>query len=143
MGPIGLRQNEKAARTAKWAVTMTKWHIRRVASRVRWQLVTFNGPSGNESAGIVDLLAVRKDHGEPPRGMKRGDALQIVLVQVKGGVAARPTADDTQRMRAAAHRIRARHLILAEWKKGHPVQFSRLSRQNTWLLVTDLASLFR
>ena len=31
---------QKAARTARWAVTMTKVRIRRVVSRTRWQLVT-------------------------------------------------------------------------------------------------------
>ena len=31
---------QKAARTVRWAVTMTKVRIRRVVSRTRWQLVT-------------------------------------------------------------------------------------------------------
>jgi hypothetical protein len=34
---------QKAARTARRAVTMTKVCIRRAASRTRWQLVTFYG----------------------------------------------------------------------------------------------------
>ena len=46
---------QKSAGTARWAITMTKVHIRRVLSRTRWQLVTFCGPAGYESAGIVDL----------------------------------------------------------------------------------------
>ena len=32
---------QKAALTARWAITMVKVRIRRVASRTRWQLVTF------------------------------------------------------------------------------------------------------
>ena len=84
----------KAARTARWAVTMTKVRIRRVLSRTRWQLVTFSGKSGGESVGAVDLVALRKDHGKPIAGTKRGDNFQIILIQVKGGSAAMPTADD-------------------------------------------------
>jgi hypothetical protein len=97
---------------------MTKWHIRRIAVRVRCQLVTFNGPSGAESTGIVDLLAVRKNHREAPRGMKRGYALQIILVQVKGGTAGRPTAEDAQRMRATARSVRAQFAVLADGRRG-------------------------
>jgi hypothetical protein len=68
---------QKAALTARWAVTMAKVRIRRIASRTRWQLVTFYGKSGGESVGVVDLLAIRKDHGEPHPGSRRGDCLQI------------------------------------------------------------------
>jgi hypothetical protein len=89
-----IEAQQKAARTARWAVTMTKVRIRQVASRTRSQLVTFYGKSGAESAGIVDLMAVRKDHGEPYPGSRRGDCLQIILIQVKGGSAPRPTLED-------------------------------------------------
>ena len=61
----------------------------RIASRTRSQLVTFYGKSGAESVGVVDMLAIRKDHAAPVGVMRRGDALQIILVQVKGGTAAR------------------------------------------------------
>jgi hypothetical protein len=57
---------QKAARTARWAVTMTKVRIRRVVARTRWQLVTFFGVKGGESAGVVDqgtaqFLAIKKN----------------------------------------------------------------------------------
>ncbi len=58
---------------------MVKVRIREVASRTRWQLVTFYGKSGGESVGVVDLMAVRKDHGAPVGVIRRGDALQIML----------------------------------------------------------------
>jgi hypothetical protein len=45
---------------------------------------------GQESRGVVDLIAVRKDHSEPRPGTKRVDALQIILIQVKGGSTAKP-----------------------------------------------------
>jgi hypothetical protein len=47
-----------------------------------------------ESVGVVDLLAIRKDHSKPVGAARRGDALQIILIQVKGGAAARPTPED-------------------------------------------------
>jgi hypothetical protein len=61
---------KKAARTARWATTMTKWLIARTKSRTDWQLVEFPGQRGGESRGIVDLLAIRKDHRIPPSGLK-------------------------------------------------------------------------
>lgn len=63
---------QKAARTARWAVTMTKVRIRQVVSRTRWQLVTFYGKFGAESAGVVDMLAIRKDHSAPLGSIRRG-----------------------------------------------------------------------
>ena len=117
---------QKAARTARWAVAMAKVRIRRVASRTRWQLVTFYGKSGAESVGVVDMLAIRKDHGAPLGAMRRGDALQIILIQVKGGTAARPTLGDAKRLRAVAKRHSVCDVLLATWKKGTEARFFRL-----------------
>lgn len=136
----------KAARTARWAVTMTKVRIRRITSRTRWQLVTFCGKAGGESVGVVDLLAVRKDHGKPLAMAKRGDALQLILIQVKGGTAARPTREDATRLRAVARRHRARHVLLATWKKESAARFYRLRHPIAkvgWSEVADLEAIFR
>jgi hypothetical protein len=123
---------------------MTKVRIRRVTSRTHWQLVTFCGKGGGESVGVVDLLAVRKDHGRPAAGTKRGDALQLVLIQVKGGGAAMPTVDDTKRLRAVAKLHRARRILLASWKKGRAARFFRLKRGSSdWTEISDLESVFR
>ena len=137
---------QKAALTARWAVTMTKVRIRRVASRTRWRLVTFYGRSGGESVGVVDLLAIRKDHGEPVSGIRRGDALQIILIQVKGGSAARPTLEDAARLRVIAKRHGACHVLLATWKKGTAARFFRLrkaSAREPWIEITNLDLVFR
>jgi len=136
----------KAAKTARWAVTMAKVRIRKVVSRTRWQLITFCGKAGGESVGVVDLIAVRKDHGPPIPGTKRGDMLQIILIQVKGGTAAMPTAEDAQRLRAVARRIHAKHILLATWKKGRAAKFFShgvRSGQSAWSEVNDLNSIFR
>jgi hypothetical protein len=142
-----IKAQQKAARTARWAVTMTKARIRRVLSRTRWQLVTFCGTAGGESVGIVDLVAVRKDHGKPIAGTKRGDELQIILIQVKGGRAAMPTAEDGRRLRVVARRHRARHVLLATWTKGKAAEFFYLRPRpkeghRDWLEVEDLHSIF-
>src|SRR5215831_1748369 len=143
------KAQQKAARTARWAVTMTKVRTRSVASRTRWQLVTFYGKSGAECAGIVDMLAIRKDHSAPLGSMGRGDALRIVVIQVKGGSAANPTWEDAKRLRAVAKRHGACNVLLATWKKGKQVCFFRLRRVSAtdwtdpWIPVTDLDSVFR
>jgi hypothetical protein len=117
---------EKAARTAKWANTMTKWLISRNKGRTTWQIVSFRGPHGFESRGIVDLLAVRKDHGPPKKGFKRGDLLEIVIIQVKGGSAAWPSTDDILRLRNVGRRFKAKYVVLAVWKKGKQPTFYRM-----------------
>lgn len=73
--------------------------------------------------GVVDLLAVRKNHGTPIAGTKRGDALQIILIQVKGGSAAMPTTEDGKRLMAVAKQLHARDVLLATWKKGSAARF--------------------
>ncbi len=96
---------ELVNKTKNWAVTMTKVRIRQAMAKTpspRWHLLTFCGPDGAEARGVVDLLAIRKDHGAPRIGMKRGDAFQMILIQVKGGSAALPTAEDGTRLRAVA-----------------------------------------
>ena len=118
----------KAARTAKWANTMAKVLISKNKGRTSWQIVSFPGPHGSESAGIVDLLAVRKDHGSPKRGFKRGDLLEIVVIQVKGGGAAWPTNDDLLRLQKVGRYYKAKHVVLAVWKKGTEATFYRMKR---------------
>ena len=68
----------------------------------RWQLVGFPGPGGHESAGIVDLLAIRKNHNKPKSPFKRGDLFEIILIQIKGGGARRPDKKDNRRLNAVA-----------------------------------------
>jgi hypothetical protein len=91
------------------------------ARGARWQFANFRGPKGGESVGVVDLIAVRKDHHRPAelRGLNPGDALQIILIQVKGGSAANPTPADGVRLRILKKHHRASHVLLASWKPGN------------------------
>lgn len=131
-----------AIRTAKWATTMTRWRIGfetrglrlakpGVKPGRRWQLVGFPGPAGRESAGIVDLIAIRKDHATTNGKFKRGDLFEIILIQIKGGSARWPNAEDIRRLRAVAKRYSAKDVILAEWVKGSHQNFYRLDKKTT------------
>jgi hypothetical protein len=138
-----------AAYTERWAVTMTKVSIRRAVARSpypRWHFVSFSGPDGGESRGVVDLIAIRKDHGNPRTGTKRGDGFQIILIQVKGGYAAAPTAEDGKRLRIVARYHHACGVLLATWKKGRTAKFFSLHRSanhaNEWREVADLKVIF-
>lgn len=109
----------KALRTAKWARIMTKWLISHSSKGgVKWQVIDFNGPKGHESKGIVDLVAIRKDHALPSPGKYRGDLLEIVLVQVKGGSARFPSQADVNRLEEVRKYHGASKVVLTEWRKG-------------------------
>jgi hypothetical protein len=79
---------------------------------------------------------------------KRGDAFQIILIQVKGGKAPMPTAEDGHRLRAVARQHRAKRVLLAAWTKGKAARFFRLRQRQAkafgdWIEVEDLNSIFR
>jgi len=109
--------SEKAHYTAKWARTMTKWLITRSHEKgAKWQILDFCGKNGSEAVGIVDLMAIRKDHKNEGFGHKRGDLFEIVLIQTKGGSAPAPTEQDIERLSLVAHRYGAR-AIMSVWRQ--------------------------
>jgi hypothetical protein len=59
--------------------------------------VNFTGRAGRESTGVVDLLAIRKDHSIDAV-KHRGDFLEMILIQVKRGGAPRPNGKDIARL---------------------------------------------
>ena len=123
-----LSPGKKAQQTAKWARTMTKWLVtysRRTGAR--WNLVDFGGKTKAEARGIVDLVAIRKDHRHDLPGLRPGDLFEIVLIQTKGGSAPRPTLADVVRLRRVAKHHRAGAVILAEWLRGEHLKLSKLS----------------
>jgi hypothetical protein len=137
-----------ARRTARWAITMTRYRVSRLRTKTAWQLVTFTGPAGGESVGVVDILAVRKCHAPGRNGLKRGDMLEIVLIQVKGGGAPRPTIDDIRRLRALWTSYNAKAVILAEWKKGKQPTLYKLARRGNdvrcvWQEMADPLEVFK
>ena len=120
----------KAQHTAKWARTMTKWLVTySQRTGARWNLVEFGGKTRSESRGIVDLIAIRKDHSPGKSGLKRGDLLEIVLIQTKGGSAPRPTEEDVTRLEKVARHHRAKSIVLAEWQRGEKLSMYVLKRK--------------
>ncbi len=121
----------EALRTARWARIMTKWLIRHSSKEgVKWQLVDFCGKHGQESAGIVDLMAIRKNHKKPDEGGHRGDMFEIVLIQVKGGSAPRPKPKEIERMLAVIRRTMwaAKFCGLTRSRSDEPLSKCRLVR---------------
>jgi hypothetical protein len=132
---------------------MTKWRIgfetggKKLGSAPkpsrRWQLVPFPGPHGRESAGIVDLVAIRRDNKTKNAIVKHGDFFELILLQVKGGGARRPKTRDIKRLRAVADRYHANSVVLAEWKKGSQPEFYELDRKRMVWRSVDPGVLFR
>jgi hypothetical protein len=132
---VELSPGKKAQTTSKWARTMTKWLV--TYSRqtgAKWNVVDFGGKTKSEARGIVDLMAIRKDHRKDVPGLKRGDLFEIILIQTKGGTAPRPTAEDAVRLLKVAKHHRAKAVILADWKKADKLALFRL-KDNNWKCV--------
>jgi hypothetical protein len=134
--PETMSPGKKAHHTAKWARTMTKWLVtysRRTGAK--WNLVEFGGKTNAEARGIVDLIAIRKDHRHDRPGLKRGDLFEIVLIQTKGGSSPRPTPDDLARLKRVARHHKAKSVILAEWQLAEKLELFKLIGAR-WQLVS-------
>ena len=133
---------EKALETATWARTMTKVIISRNNKKPPfWHVINFLGKKKQESTGIIDLLAIRKDHGKTS-SLPKGDGFEIILVQVKGGKAKNPSAADVQRMEDVALRYGAKAVVLSSWRKGVAPEFRILSNA-VWGDPVDPNSIFK
>jgi hypothetical protein len=131
----------KVRGTGKTANTLAKALAMRYA--YRWQFIDFRGPGGQESAGVVDILAIRKSGAKPEVvGLKALDLFDIILIQVKGGAARGPTQEDIARLRLVQKKYDAKDLVLFEWRKKDQVaEFSRLGADGSWV-ATSAATLF-
>ena len=142
----------KAIKTAKTATTLAKAHLARESNKHggRWQWVDFPGPEGRESAGIVDILAIRKRWNLSSdlelQKLRHLDLFDIMLIQVKGGSAPMPTADDITRMELVADHYNACNVLLYQWneKDKKATGFRVLNRETHQFgeLVTDGSTVF-
>ncbi|MBL8513097.1 MAG: hypothetical protein JNJ55_03825, partial [Betaproteobacteria bacterium] len=122
---------EKAIETWKMANTLFKALTKRYSDR--WKFVDFLGPNGRESAGIVDLLAIRKSSKQAfPKGLKKLDLFDIIVIQVKGGGARPPSEDDIRRLRTVAAHYQADKVVLFEWKKGFATNYYISDESSQW-----------
>lgn len=132
---------EKALKTATWARTMTKVIISRNNNKPPfWHVINFLGAGKQESGGIIDLLAIRKDHGKTST-LPKGDGFEIILVQVKGGSAKNPSDEDIRRMEAVKKRYGAKMVVLSSWRKGSAAKLRVLSN-GVWGDPVDPDSIF-
>jgi hypothetical protein len=140
--PTEVPAHVKAHTTGRWAEIIFRALSSRVASR--WQFVSFRGSAGGEWRGVIDVLAVRKSTSQPTQeGLKRGDLLEVVLIQVKGGSARAPTASDCERLRQVARIHRAKAVVLFSWNRGNNAAFSQLNlRTLKWQPVENAAAIF-
>ena len=127
-------------KTGKMANTLAKALAKRYSKR--WQFVDFLGPKGGESAGVVDIVAIRKC-GKLPilPGLKRLDLFDIILMQVKGGSANDPTTEDVKRLKIVGKRYHAQNIVLFQWQKEKKVGFLVLDKKRKWK-ETSAAELF-
>jgi hypothetical protein len=136
------RAQEQARKTATWARTMTKVVISQNNGEAPfWHVVNFLGPGKCEPRGIVDLLTVRKNQAHVSLPLKRGHLFEMVLIQVEGGSAKRPSAEERVRLRAVGAQYGARTILLSEWRKGFKAVFRRLDGDE-WSDAIDPALVF-
>jgi hypothetical protein len=121
-----------AQSTGKMANTLAKALAKRYSHR--WKFVDFRGPNGQESAGIVDIIAIRKSSSVPSYPvLKKLDLFDIMLIQVKGGTARNPTAEEEQRLRVVADKYDADAIVLFRWNKEKKIaEFCSLTNANEW-----------
>lgn len=133
--PTSKRPPTPQQKSAQWARTMVKVQITKVATRRGWEIANFLGKGGRESRGIVDLLAIRKDHAHVE--FPRGDLFEMILIQVKGGSSRWPTQEEVDRLRAVARRYHARDVVLGARTVGRMPTFYRLTAANVLLSPRD------
>lgn len=133
---------QRAQRTATWAKTMTKVLISQASgTQPAWHVINFLGPNKSEARGIVDLLAIRRNQQVTKAPLKRGDLFEIVLLQVKGGSAKWPSAEDRERLRAVKDAYDAKEVLLSEWKQGAKARLYRLE-EDDWVELSNPAEVF-
>jgi len=133
--PRKLLPYEQAQATDRWAEIIFRALSARIADR--WKFVSFRGAGHGEWRGIVDVLAIRKDTAQPRHAsLMRGDLFDIILVQMKGGGARKPSLAELRRLRLVARHYHAREVVLFQWRKGASSKFHVLRRRSEWILTT-------
>ena len=112
----------------------------------RTRFVEFVGAKGGESNGIVDLLAIKKNHDQKKTkniGCNVNDLLDIIHIQVKGGSAGEPTKADKKRMLIVSKYYNCRETLLSRWNPAefNQVVFKRLKNNLEWEKV-DAKTIF-
>ena len=125
-----LSSGQKAKKTGQWAKIMAKWLITYSSKGKPWKIVSFEGKEGGESRGIVDFIAIRRNHKFSNEKLKAGDIFEIILIQAKGGTASFPTDEEISRLIEVKNYYHAKHIVLANWKKREKLNFYYLINRN-------------
>src|SRR4051794_31543276 len=121
----------KAIDTDRWTEIMLRALTSRVAKR--WRFISFRGSGNREWRGIVDVVAIRKDTGIARNpAFKRGDLFDLILIQMKGGSAGMPTADECRRLLDVKKYYKAKAVVLFQWDRGRKTEFGVLNRKLEW-----------
>ncbi|RZJ24206.1 MAG: hypothetical protein EOO54_10125 [Haliea sp.] len=137
----GKAASAKAIASWRMANTLCKALAKRTS--YRWQFFDFLGPNRRESAGIVDIVAMRKSGKAPGSGpLKRYDLFELVLIQVKGGAARWPTAQEIDRLKEVARVYNATAVVLFEWKLKTHSRYLVLDEQTSEWVETRASKLF-
>jgi hypothetical protein len=122
---------KRAGNTDRWTEILFRALTSRVAKR--WRFVSFRGVAGREWRGVVDVITIRKDTSHSNHELlKSGDLFDIILIQMKGGCARRPSASEIQRLMAVKKRYRTKGIVLFAWKRGEGCAFYKLTRWGSW-----------
>jgi hypothetical protein len=82
------------------------------------------------------VLAIRKNTSRSNHALlKSGDLFEIILVQMKGGSARKPSANDLDRLRAVKRRYGAKYIVLFSWRLRKDCSFAQLTRSG-WVRAT-------
>ncbi len=116
----------------------------------RWQWVHFPPPKSGESAGIAEILAVRKRYevlsNHQGAVLKRLDALDILLINLRDHGAEMPSPEDIARMERVADLYRIGKVLLYQWNEREKTETGyRILNRETHrfgLVVRDSKELF-
>ena len=128
-----VKAQKKSSYIDKWAETMTKHGISLKTKKSNpWRFANFRGPKGGESAGAIDLLAVRR---KIVKYKTKSDLLEIILIQVKGSATKPkwPTSDHVKRMKNAKKSCNAKQLVLVRYTYKKEKQYYYLTKGNEWM----------
>jgi hypothetical protein len=109
-GPSATNSAAIAIKTDKWTEIMFLALTNQVA--YRWKFINFRGKKNRESAGIVDILGVRRDTSD---SSKPSDLFEFILVQLKGGSALEPSDDENERLCVVKKHYNAKEVVLFQW----------------------------
>ena len=125
---MAMASASSAIYTDKWTQIMFDALTNQVA--YRWKFQSFRGKKKRDSAGIVDVLAIRRNTADPQSPpLWANDLFEFILVQLKGGAAVSPSPDELTRLWAVRDHYDAKEVVLFE-RRNKTCSYSVLRRKS-------------